>query len=318
MENTGKFSAKKVFSKYGILIAFIILFIALSIASPVFLSVPNMLNVLRQISVNGVMAVGMTFVVMTGGIDLSVGSVLALSACIGTYFATNDMNVPVIVAVLIGLLIGCICGAFNGFFVAKMNVAAFIVTLAMTTIARGAAMVFTNGSPVINLKESYTVIGNGALAGKLPYPIIFLIVVVAVGAFLLHFTKYGRHVFAVGGNETAAKASGINVGLVKFSVYLIMGFLAGLAGVILSSRVMTGQPAAGNGYELDAIAAAVIGGASLSGGIGSIFGTVIGMLIIGFLSNGLDLLNVSSYWQQIVKGAIILAAVLMDRKKASN
>ncbi len=318
MESTSKFSAKKIFSKYGILFAFIVLFIILSIASPVFLSAQNIINILRQISVNGVMAVGMTFVVMTGGIDLSVGSVLALSACLATSVATEDVNVPIIVAILVGLLVGSACGAFNGFFVAKMNVAPFIVTLAMTTIARGAAMVYTNGSPVIRLKLGYTEIGNGAVAGKLPYPIIFLVVVIVIGAFLLHFTKYGRHVFAVGGNETAAKASGINVGLVKFSVYMIMGFLAGLAGIILSSRVMTGQPAAGNGYELDAIAAAVIGGASLSGGIGSIGGTVIGMLIIGILSNGLDLLNVSSYWQQIVKGAIILAAVLMDRKKTAN
>ena len=298
-ENIGGFSAKKLFSKYGIYVAFVALFVVLAVASPTFLTSQNLINVLRQVSVNGILAVGMTFVVLTGGIDLSVGSMLALSAVVATSFATTECGFPLPMAIFMGVLVGAGCGAFNGLFVAKFKVAPFIVTLAMTTIARGLALIITDGRPVINLTQDYTAIGNGS-AGPIPYPVIILIAVLVVGIFLLHFTKYGRHVYAVGGNENSAIVSGINAAGVKFSTY-----------------VMTGQPAAGEGYELDAIAAAVIGGTSLSGGVGTMAGTIIGMFILGFLSNGLDLLNVSSYWQQVVKGAIIIAAVLMDRKKAA-
>ena len=298
-ENIGGFSAKKLFSKYGIYVAFVALFVVLAVASPTFLTSQNLINVLRQVSVNGILAVGMTFVVLTGGIDLSVGSMLALSAVVATSFATTECGFPLPMAIFMGVLVGAGCGAFNGLFVAKFKVAPFIVTLAMTTIARGLALIITDGRPVINLTQDYTAIGNGS-AGPIPYPVIILIAVLVVGIFLLHFTKYGRHVYAVGGNENSAIVSGINAAGVKFSTYF-----------------MSGQPAAGEGYELDAIAAAVIGGTSLSGGVGTMAGTIIGMFILGFLSNGLDLLNVSSYWQQVVKGAIIIAAVLMDRKKAA-
>ena len=315
-ENIGGFSAKKLFSKYGIYVAFVALFVVLAVASPTFLTSQNLINVLRQVSVNGILAVGMTFVVLTGGIDLSVGSMLALSAVVATSFATTECGFPLPMAIFMGVLVGAGCGAFNGLFVAKFKVAPFIVTLAMTTIARGLALIITDGRPVINLTQEYTAIGNGS-AGPVPYPVIILIAVLVVGIFLLHFTKYGRHVYAVGGNENSAIVSGINAAGVKFSTYFMSGICSAIAAIILSSRVMTGQPAAGEGYELDAIAAAVIGGTSLSGGVGTMAGTIIGMFILGFLSNGLDLLNVSSYWQQVVKGAIIIAAVLMDRKKAA-
>lgn len=298
--------------KYWIYIAFAFLFVILSVASPSFLTVDNMLNVLRQVSINGIIAVGMTFVIITGGIDLSVGSILALSGVIACSLAHPD-TYPVFVAVGAGLLVGLLCGVINGTIIAYGKVAPFIVTLGMLTIARGATLVFTGGRPVINLSDAYNNIGGGYIQG-IPVPIYVLIFVILIGMFLLNFTRFGRHVYAVGGNELAARVSGLNPARVKIAVYAISGLLSGLAGIILSSRVMAGSPVAGEGYELDAIAAVVIGGSSLAGGVGKIGGTVIGALIIGFMNNGLDLLNVSSYYQQIVKGLIIIAAVLLDRK----
>lgn len=306
--------AKKIFSKYGLYFAFIALIIILAIASPTFLTSQNMLNVLRQYTTIGVIAVGMTFVVISGGIDLSVGSVLALSACIATSYATTLAVFPLWVAILMGTLVGLACGAFNGLFIAKLRVAPFIATLATMTMARGLALVYTDGRPVINITQEYTNIGGGSV-GVIPIPIIIFLVVILIGIFLLNFSKFGRYVFAIGGNEQAAKVSGISVTGVKFACYAITGVCAAIGGIVLSSRVMTGQPNAGSGYELDSIAAVVVGGSSLAGGVGSIIGTVVGVLIIGFLTNGLELLNVSSYYQQVVKGIIILVAVLLDRKR---
>lgn len=300
--------------KYGIFIAFILLCIVLSFLSPTFLRPENLLNVFRQISINGIIAVGMTFVIITGGIDLSVGSVLALSAVVACNFAHPD-TYPVIVPILVGLLVGLLCGAFNGIIISFGKVAPFIVTLGMLTIARGITLVYTSGRPVIDLSESYGQIGGGYLAG-IPLPIYILIIVSIIGMFILKSTKFGRHVYAVGGNELAARVSGLNTKAVKIGVYAISGMMAGLAGIVLSSRVLAGSPASGQGYELDAIAAVVIGGSSLAGGVGTIVGTMIGALIIGVMNNGLDLMNVSSYYQQIVKGVIIIAAVLLDKKSA--
>ncbi|MHB1453444.1 MAG: ABC transporter permease [Saccharofermentanales bacterium] len=300
--------------KYGIYIIFVLLFTVMSIVSKSFLSTANILNVLRQISINGVIAVGMTFVIITGGIDLSVGSIVGLSAVVACSFAHPD-TYPLIVPILIGILVGTLCGAFNGLIISFGKVAPFIVTLGMLTIARGMTLVYTGGRPVINLSEAYNKIGGGYVAG-LPIPIYILVFAAAVGFFILYATKFGRHVYAIGGNEHASKVSGLNTKLIKVGVYSLAGAAAGLAGVILSSRVMAGSPAAGQGYELDAIAAVVIGGASLTGGIGTIAGTIVGALIIGVMNNGLDLMNVSSYYQQIVKGVIIIAAVLLDKKNA--
>lgn len=302
--------------RYGIYIVFILLCIVLSIASPNFLNITNLMNMLRQISINGIIAVGVTFAIITGGIDLSVGSVLALSAIIACSFA-HPGEYPVFVPILVGLLVGLSCGLINGFIIAKGGVAPFIVTLGMMTVARGLTLVYNGGRAVINLSDSYNEIGGGYLL-RIPIPVIILLIVIAIGLFILNYMKFGRYVYAIGGNELAAKVSGLNVNSIKIWVYGIVGTLAGLAGIVLSSRVNSGTVVAGQGYELDAIAAVVIGGTSLSGGIGTISGTIAGALIIGVMNNGLDLLNVSSYYQQIVKGVIIVAAVYLDKKNNSR
>ena len=307
---------KQMMGKYGIYVAFLILVIVMSIISPIFLTASNFTNIILQVTVKGILAVGMTFILLTGGIDLGVGSVLALVGVIATSLATTDNNYPLALALFGGLLVGIICGAFNGFLIAKARVPAFVVTLAMTTIAQGLALMYTNGRPVINLTDAYKVIGGKSL-GPIPIGIIIFVVVIVIAVFLLEFTTYGRHIRAVGGNEHAAKTSGINTVLIKFSAYVIMGICSAIAGIILTSRVQTGNPAAGSGYELDAIAAVVIGGTSLSGGVGNVAGSIIGILMLGVLSNGLDLLNVSSYLQQVIKGLIIVAAVLLDRKRGT-
>lgn len=302
----------KVLGKYGIFIAFAFLVAVLGIVSPPFFNPSNIINILRQTSVNGIIAIGMTMVIITGGIDLSVGSLLALSAVVATSFA-HPQQWPVIVPLLLGLFVGLAGGMLNGLLIAKKRVAPFIVTLGMMTAARGLALVYTNGRPVINLSDSYNLIGGGSVA-KIPVPVLIFVAIVLLGVFLLHFTRFGRYIFAVGGNELAARVSGINTNRIKISVYAFTGALAGLAGVVLSSRVMSGSASTGQGYELDAIAAVVIGGTSLSGGVGSIAGTIAGVLIIGVMNNGLDLMNVTSYWQQIVKGLIIVLAVMLDKK----
>jgi ribose/xylose/arabinose/galactoside ABC-type transport system permease subunit len=303
---------KKILGKYGIYIAFALLVMVLGIISPPFFNPSNIINILRQTSVNGIIAIGMTLIIITGGIDLSVGSLLALSAVIATSFA-HPGDWPLVVPVFLGLLVGLGGGLVNGLLVAKKRMAPFIVTLGMMTAARGLALVYTNGRPVINLSDGYNNIGGGYIAG-LPVPVLVFTGIVALGAFVLHYTRFGRYIFAVGGNELAAKVSGIDTDKIKISVYAITGALAGLAGVVLSSRVMSGSASTGQGYELDAIAAVVIGGTSLKGGVGTIAGTVVGALIIGVMNNGLDLMNVSSYWQQIVKGLIIVLAVMLDKK----
>jgi ribose/xylose/arabinose/galactoside ABC-type transport system permease subunit len=258
------------------------------------------------------MAIGMTLAIITAGIDLSVGSVLALSAVVATSFAHPGEHI-LIVPVAIGILVGLACGTINGVLIAKKRLAPFIVTLGMMTVARGVALVYTSGRPIINLSDAYNEIGGGSL-GDIPFPAMIFFAVILLGVFILHFTRFGRYVYAVGGNELAARVSGVNTDRILIGVYALTGALAGLAGIVLSSRIMSGPPATGAGYELDAIAAVVIGGTSLSGGVGSIAGTIVGVLIIGVMNNGLDLLNVSSYWQQIVKGLIIVLAVLLDKK----
>jgi ribose/xylose/arabinose/galactoside ABC-type transport system permease subunit len=302
---------RSVLRKFGLVFVLLAMIIGMSLVSPVFFTTTNILNILRQISVNGIMAIGITFVIISGGIDLSVGSIVAMAGVVATSFAHPGGSVPF--AVLLGLGVGLGCGLINGFLIAKGRVAPFIATLGMMTILRGLALVYTNGRPVINLSDAYNTIGSGYIAA-IPNPIVIFTSVLVLGIFVLHYTRYGRHIFAIGGNELSARVSGINTQASIFGVYAIAGVLAGLAGVVITARVMTGSPVVGQGYELDAIAAAVIGGASLSGGVGSIFGSFVGALIIGVINNGLDLLNVSSYYQQIVKGLIIILAVLLDRQ----
>ena len=286
--------------------------VLLALLKPQFLTVPNLVNVIRQISINGILAVGVTYVLLTGGVDLSLGSVVALTGVVAACFAHPE-DYPVIVPVLMGLLAGTAAGTINGVIIAKGRVAPFIVTLGMMTIARGLALVISGGRPVSNLSREFTVLGSGHVWG-VPIPIV-LLGGVALGSywFLAHL-RPGRYVYAVGGNEQAARACGINVAGIKIMAYAICGGLAGLAGVVLAARITTGQPNAGMAYELDAIAAVVIGGTSLSGGVGGVGGTILGALLMGVINNGLDLMNVSSYYQQIVKGLIIVGAVWLDKR----
>ena len=313
-DSANKINVGAILGKYGVYIALLVLFIAMSVASSSFLTVTNIFNILKQNAVYGVLAVGMTFVIVTGGIDLSVGAIVAMAACFATKLAQEGTTTPVVAAMFVGILAGVACGAFSGFFISYANIPAFIVTLATCTMVRGIVYVFTDGRPITGVTKAYQYIGRASW-GVVPVAVVIYAGFLIVGTFLLKYTKYGRHVFAVGGNKKAAVVSGVNVKLTEFMVYVICGFCAAFAGLLLSSRIQTGQPAGGEGYELDAITAAVIGGASLSGGKGSVFGSFIGILVVGILTNGLDLMNVSSYYQQIIKGAIILLAVLADRKK---
>lgn len=304
----------KIAGKYPIYLAFVLLFIVLAAASDSFLSVGNILNVFKQSCVIGIVAVGMTFVIGTGGIDLSVGAIVAISACIASSMSLQDTNTPLWAAYLIGILAGALCGAFSGIFISLFHMPEFIATLATMTIARGITYVYTDGRPVTGMTKAYSYIGKGTI-GIVPVAVVIYAVIVVIGFFLLRYTKFGRYVLAIGGNEKCAIVSGINTKLVKFSCYVLSGITSACAGILLSSRIQTGQPAGGMGYELDAITAVVIGGGSLAGGKGSVIGCVVGVLIINFLTNGLNLLNISSYYQEIIKGIIILLAVLSDREK---
>lgn len=311
-----KRGAKGIIAKYGLVIALLVLLTVLSFASPNFLKVQNFINVFRQMSISSILAIGATFVVLTGGIDLSLGSMVAITGVVAATFA-HPGQYPVIVPILIGIGVGIAFGLFNGIVIAKGNVAPFIVTLGVTTIARGGALIIAGGRPVSNLSKEFNYIGNGEVLG-IPFSIIILLIVFIGAHFMLNRTKIGRYVYAIGGNEDASRASGVQVHKIKILVYVLCSGLAGLAGIMQAARIEVGQPSIGVGYELDAIAAVVIGGTSLEGGVGTVTGTIIGALIIGFINNGLDLLNVSSYYQQIIKGFIIIGAVLLDVKTKQN
>jgi ribose transport system permease protein len=307
--------------KFQSLIALLLLCIVLSFLTDKFFAADNGLNILRQVAVNAIIATGMTLIVLTAGIDLSVGSVLALCGAVtaglfknGLEFASADLFIgfTILGAILGGLLIGTLLGWFNGFTVTKFNVPPFVATLAMLTIARGFTMLYTKGHPISNLGKDFAFIGAGSLLG-IPVPVWIAIVVVLLAVFITQKTKLGRYIYAIGGNEQAAKLSGINIKKVKLTVYAMAGALAALGGIIVTARLDSAQPNAGISYELDAIAAVVIGGTSLSGGKGSVWGTVMGAIIIGVLNNGLVLLNVSPFWQQVVKGGVILLAVIIDK-----
>ena len=296
----------------GLVISLFVISATLSFAIPNFLTVSNLINVVRQISINGILAVGVTFVLLTGGVDLSLGSLVALTGVVAAC-AAHPGQFSVVVPVTLGLLAGAACGAVNGFVITKGKVAPFIVTLGMMTVARGLALVVSGGRPVSDLSSSFTRLGGDVVG--VPIPAIILAVITLLSFLLLRNMRIGRYIYAVGGNETATRMSGINVNAVKLFAYSVCGGLAGLAGVVLAARITTGQPNAGVGYELDAIAAVVIGGTSLSGGVGGVGGTILGALLIGVINNGLDLLNVSSYYQAIVKGVIIVGAVWLDSKQ---
>lgn len=278
-----------------------------------------MVTVLRQISFNGIVALGMTFIIITGGIDLSVGSLLCLAGLVSAHYsvAGSETEMPVLIAILAGVLVSTAFGLMNGLLVAKGKLPPFIVTMATMTIVRGIALVYSDGRPITGFNESYKAIGQGNVL-NVPIPVAIFIVMLLVSGVLLKYTRFGRHVYALGGNENAAIASGINTAKIQTMVYVIGGVMCGIAGVALTSRLNAASPQAAEGYELDAIASVVIGGTSLSGGRGGVTGTIIGVLLIGIIGNGLDILNVSSYYQKIIKGCIILLAVFLDRKNIKS
>ena len=306
----------------GIIIALLAMYIFLVIfptTRTTFLTPNNMFNILRQNASNLFLATGMTMVIILGGIELSVGSVIALSGCVAAGCVVN-LGLPEAVGFLAAILVGAIVGMFNGLVICKTDIPPFIVTLASMNIAKGIALVYTQGAPIRCMTDAFKFPGAGYV-GPVPTPVILMLIVFVIAALMINRTQLGRHIYAVGGNAQAAKFSGINVSKVKFIVYTYTGIMAGIAGVVVASRLYSGQPTAGDGAEMDAIAAVVVGGTSMSGGSGRIGGTLIGVLIIGVLNNGLNLMGVDSNWQYIVKGLVILLAVYVDfirNKKAGR
>ena len=306
----------------GIIIALLAMCIFLVIfptTRTTFLTPNNMFNILRQNASNLFLATGMTMVIILGGIELSVGSVIALSGCVAAGCVVN-LGLPEAVGFLAAILVGAIVGMFNGLVICKTDIPPFIVTLASMNIAKGIALVYTQGAPIRCMTDAFKFPGAGYV-GPVPTPVILMLIVFVIAALMINRTQLGRHIYAVGGNAQAAKFSGINVSKVKFIVYTYTGIMAGISGVVVASRLYSGQPTAGDGAEMDAIAAVVVGGTSMSGGSGRIGGTLIGVLIIGVLNNGLNLMGVDSNWQYIVKGLVILLAVYVDfirNKKAGR
>ena len=306
---------------FGILIVFVVLVIALSIISGGTFSTPrNFINILKQTSVNGILAMGMAFVIISNGIDLSVGSIVALSGVVACMFAhpadSGAGQYPFFVPILIALLMGSLVGLFNGSLIAYGGIPPFIVTLGSMTIVSGLALIISGGSPIYNVTSAFEAIASGKTPLlSIPYLAIYMVIVVVICAFVLNKSVFGRRVYAIGGNEVAATVSGINVKRLRVIVYTISGFLAGFAGLLVASRTITGSPTAGKSYEMDAIAACVIGGVSFVGGIGKIRGIVIGVVMLRLIFVGLNMVNVPQDLIYMVKGAIILFACALDMRK---
>ncbi|MGD1816344.1 MAG: ABC transporter permease subunit [Pleomorphochaeta sp.] len=309
-----KLKKVNVIQNYGSQIALVLLLIVLSIISPNFRTVHNILSLLRQSSVNGLIAFGMTVVILTGGIDLSVGSVLALTALLGAGMIKNGIAAPLVI--LIVLLLGVLLGFFNGLMVVNGNIQPFIATLVSMTAYRGLSMIYCNGRPISGLGSSdfFMAIGNGKFLG-IPVPIWIMLVIFAIFLFFLQKTTLGRGIYATGSNSNSAALAGISIPKIKYLVYIASGFASALAGLILVSRLGSAQPTLGSGYELDAIAAVAVGGTSMAGGRGKIVGTLTGVIIIAALNNGMNIIGISSYYQQVVKALVILLAVLSDSKR---
>ncbi|TNH05899.1 ABC transporter permease [Testudinibacter sp. TR-2022] len=324
-----KLDYKKTLNRYGIIFAFIALCLAITIAGEIsvyygnwadnyFLSRDNALIILRQVSINGILAIGMTFVIITAGVDLSVGAVLALAGIISARFATSgslaigDTDMALWLPVFIAIIVGALAGFINGAVIAKYNLQPFIVTMGMLSIARGLTLLSTDGNPVSQLNPDFRWLGNGYLFDSIPIPVVVFIFIFVIAWIILNKMPFGRYIYAVGGNEKSTRTSGINVFQIKVLVYTFCGVLAAIAGLILTARTGSAQTNAGTAYELDAIAAVVIGGTSMVGGVGTLMGTFFGILIIGVLNNGLDLLGVQSYYQQLIKGVLIVVAVMLD------
>lgn len=303
-----------IYNKYGTILILLFLVAIVSIISPNFLDLNNIMNILQQVSVNGLIALGMTFVILTAGIDLSVGSILALSGMALGMMILSGVNE--VLAIIIVLALGAVLGFVNGTFISKVKLEPFIVTLATMTMFRGITLVISDGIPAMGVTTDAPILdflSQGKIFG-IPFPTILFLIVFLILMLILQNTVFGRGVYAIGGNEEVARLSSVPTNKIKTSVYVISGIMSALAGVILTSRLSSSQPTAGTGFELDAIAAVVIGGTSLAGGRGRIFGTLIGVLIIGVINNGLNVMGVSAFYQQFIKGLIILIAVILDRK----
>ncbi len=301
---------REILQRYGLVLSFLILCVAISLLSDRFFTVSNLINVLRQSTINGIIAVGMTYVILTAGIDLSVGAILALATVV-----TADLlqrGVPVSLAILFGLALGSGAGLGNGLIITKARVPPFVATLGMMTVARGLSLTYTQGRPVTGLPDGFRFIGTGSL-GPLPMPIVIAGVTFIAGYILLTRTRMGEYIYALGNNPVAAHYAGIATKQYTTFVYVLAGLLSALAGMILVARLDSAQPTAGIGYEFDAIAAVVVGGTSFAGGEGSLWGTLLGVLVIAVLNNGLNLLNVSSFWQPVVTGIVIALALLLYR-----
>ena len=311
-----KENIRKFISEYSILFVMLLMVIIMTILKPdSFMTRNNILNVLRQISITGVIALGTAFPIIAKGIDVSGGSVVALSAVItGSMISSSGFGLPVGVGIMIGLTVGLLCGIFSGIMTAYGNVPPFITTLAVQLAARGLAQLYTNGKPVTNFPKSFLYLGGGSFIG-IPIPILIFALMAVITFIILHKTKFGSYTYAIGGNIQAAVVSGIKVEVVTTMIYGYAGFMSALGGIILAARSTSALPSYGSGYEMDAITCAVIGGVSMSGGIGKVQKIVIGIIIVGILSNGMTMLMIDANWQTVVKGMVILLAVLFDQKK---
>ena len=311
MDRINKNSLQEFLKKTGILWVMIALIIVMSLISPTFLTSTNLINVVKQASITTIIGVGMTFVLVTGGIDLSVGSIMAFSGTLAASMAVADKNLPIVVSILTGMAIGTLCGFINGIGVAYIGFPPFIMTLGMMTIARGIPLVYTNGTPIFGLSDSFNALANSRILG-IPTLVYYMVVICLVGYIILSKTVLGRRIYGIGGNEEAARLSGIQVARLKMHVYVFSGFLSGIAGILICSRITSGNGTVAEGYEMNAISAAVIGGVSMTGGSGSVLGMVVGAMILTIIQNSFDIIGVNSFYQDIIKGIIILLAVFLD------
>lgn len=298
------------FLDYGIVIVLLLLFVFFSIISDRFLSTSTFFTIMKQVSVTGIISVGMTFVMLTGGIDLSVGAIAGVTSVLAAFAMVS--NIPIFPALLLALLLAAICGLFNGFCVTYLSMPPLIATLGVMTSLRGAAYLISNGVPVYGFDKAVKSFAQGSL-GVIPYPVILMLAVFLAGAFVLSKTRTGRYIYGVGGNEEASRLSGVKVTKIKFLVYVISGILSGIAGLVLLSRTNSGQPSAGTGYEMDAITAVVLGGVSINGGKGNIWLVIVGVIIMGTLSTGMVMNNINDYVQQVIKGLVLIGAVAFAR-----
>ena len=304
-----KLSLSRLYDRFGVLVVFVLLFAVSCMLSDRFLQTSNLFNILRQISMFGILSVGMTFVIVSGGIDLSVGSIIAL-VCVITANMVNDHGI--IPAILVALLVGALVGLINGVGIAYGKLQPFIMTLGTMYMASGAASIYTNGTP-ISIKGNFSKIGNSMLFNTIPLPAIYFIVILIAAYLVMRNTRFGRHVYSIGSNKEATRLAGVDVKKVTLSVYILSGVLAAVTGIIFAAQMASGSPVAGEGYEMNAITAAVVGGTSMSGGKGNLLGTFLGAVLMGILSNIMNLCGVSSYWQTVLTGLILVVAILVRK-----